>query len=219
MSENVAQTMNSPVLAVNPTEGSSLFGSLALAAAVSSAFIWSGKELPLLNLYLAAAVLLFVVEEDLRRRRIPNLVTMPAFLLALALSIFNAGLPGLLSALLGAGVAFVFLFPVFIMRWMGAGDVKALMVFGAIWGPSPLIGSLWWMLIVGGMLGIGIITYRGGLLDLIKRWWQSLRITLLTQNITYISSKDESISHGGLPFGLAIGLGAVAFQLWGLPWT
>jgi prepilin peptidase CpaA len=219
MSESVAQTMNSPVLAVNPTEGSSFFGALTLAAAISSAFIWSGKELPLLNLGLAAAVLLFVVEEDLRRRRIPNLVTMPAFLLAMALSIWSTGLVGFLTALAGAGIAFGILFPVFLMGWMGAGDVKALMALGAIWGPAQLLGSLWWMLIVGGVLGIVIITYRGGLIDMVRRWWQSLRITLATQNFTYISSMDKSISHGGLPFGVAIGLGAVAFQLWGLPWT
>jgi hypothetical protein len=53
----------------------------------------------------------------------------------------------------------------------------------------------------------------------LHRWWQSLRTTLMTKSIFYISSTDKSISHGGLPFGLAIGLGAIAFQLWGLPWT
>ncbi len=218
MSESVSQTMNSPVLVATSTEGSSLIGSLALAAAISSAFVWSGKELPLPSLVLAAAVLLFVVEEDWRHRRIPNLVTMPAFLLAIALSIWSAGLPGFLTALAGAGIAFGILFPVFLMRWMGAGDVKALMALGAIWGPSQLLGSLWWMLVVGGVLGIVIITYRGGLFDMLRRWWQSLRIALITQNFTFISSVDKSISSGGLPFGVAIGLGAIAYQLWGLPW-
>jgi prepilin peptidase CpaA len=218
MSENVAQTINSPLFAVKPMEGSSLLGPFALAAAISSVFVWAGKGLPLPSLVLTAAVLLFVVGEDLRHRRIPNRLTMPAFVMALGLSFWSAGLSGLFTALTGSGVAFLFLFPAFVMCWMGAGDVKALMVLGAIWGPYPLLGSLWWMLIVGGVLGLAIIIYRGGLTDMLNRWWLSLRITLITKKVNYISSTDEAISHGGLPFGVAIGLGAVAYQLWGLPW-
>ena len=104
------------------------------------------RGVPSPTVWWAAAFLFLVVEEDLRRRRIPNWLTFPGLGIALAAATWAGGGSGLLAALLGAGLALAIFFPLFLLRCMGAGDAKALMVLGALWGPGTLLGGLWWMM-------------------------------------------------------------------------
>jgi len=190
-----------------------------LAALLSLALVWTGKEIPLLTLVGAAVFLFLVVEEDLRRSRIPNAIVVPAFLGALVFSVLAQGLHGLGLALAGAAAAFALLFPAFALRWMGAGDVKGLMVLGALFGPRMFLGSLWWMLIAGGLLAIGIVALRGYAGSMFRRFGQSLWLSLATQRLVYIGPADAAQARTGLPFGVAMGLGVVAYQVWGFPWA
>jgi Flp pilus assembly protein protease CpaA len=102
---------------------------------------------------------------------------------------------------------------------LGAGDVKACMVLGALWGPVALLGAAWWMVVTGGVLAILIVAARGGLLDLIRRWSRSLYYTVRLGRLTYLTPDASSAAACGLPFAVAIGVGAAAFQHWGNPWV
>lgn len=190
----------------------------AVALLVSALLLWSGQEAPLPALGGAAAFLLLAVEQDVRRMRIPNALTLPALAGALGYAAWSSGASGLLTALLGAGVAFAVLFVPFLLRWLGAGDVKAVMVLGALWGAPLLLPVLWWMVVAGGVLALGALGVRGGLLDLLARWRDSARVTFATRRWTYFRPRAGSMAAGGVPFAVAIALGATAFQLWGTPW-
>jgi prepilin peptidase CpaA len=75
---------------------------------------------------LAAAI------SDMRTRRIPNKLTVPAFFAGLVFQgVFNGG-PGLLDALYGFGIGFGLLFVLWIIGGGGGGDVK-LMGALAVW--------------------------------------------------------------------------------------
>jgi prepilin peptidase CpaA len=191
---------------------------IGAGAVVSAGFVWSNQEAPLPTLVWAAAFLFLVVEEDLRRRRIPNAVTLPGLLLALGLGLWSQGWLGGVAALLGAGVAFVLLFPVFLLRGIGAGDVKAVMCIGALWGPLALLGSLWWMLLIGGLVAIAMAGARGVLIETAQRWASSAWVSLATRRWTYFAPAPGSPAAAGIPFGLAIALGAWAYRSWGIPW-
>jgi prepilin peptidase CpaA len=68
---------------------------------------------------------------DVWRRRIPNWLTVPAFLGAVAFHIALGGLAGLRFSLLGFGTGFGLLFILWIFGGGGGGDVKLMGALGA----------------------------------------------------------------------------------------
>jgi prepilin peptidase CpaA len=165
-----------------------------------------------------AAFLFLAVEQDVRRMRIPNWLTLSSLLIALALGAYQGGLDGFGEALLGAGVALAILFLPFAVRALGAGDVKAAMVLGALWTTETFLPALWWMVVAGGVMAIVMVAARGQLFDMLRRWGRSAVLTVRAARLTYISPADGSAGTG-LPFAVAMGLGAAAYQIWGTPWV
>ena len=198
----------------------SRFGaSSAIGGLVCAGFLWTAREAPLPATGWAAAFLFLAVEQDVRRLRIPNWLTVGGLALALGLAGLSAGSAGLVAAAAGAGVALVALFLPFALRWLGAGDVKAMMVFGALWGREHVLPALFWMILAGGLLAIVLVVVRGEFRDLCVRWGRSLWITLSTRRVTYFGPDPGSAASGGLPFAVAIGIGATIYQVWGFPWA
>lgn len=193
--------------------------SVAVAAGVTACLLGSGEAERLPTLAWAAVFLFLVIEYDVRTLRIPNWLNFSALAIALASSALFGGLAGLGTALGGAGLAFMLLFPAFAMGWLGAGDVKAVMVLGALWGAPVLPGLLWWMVVAGGLLAIALLTLCGGLPDLVRRWGRTLATFFFTRQIIYFAPRPGTPAAAGLPFGVAMGLGIAAHQMWGVPWA
>jgi prepilin peptidase CpaA len=137
----------------------------AIAALVVGCLLWTAQEKPLPALPWAAAFLFLAVEQDVRRFRIPNWLTFPSLLGAIALAAVTLGWEGAYAAAAGAGFAFALLFVPFACRWLGAGDVKAAMVLGALWGAELFLPICWWMVVMGGLIAVGLVALRGGFLD------------------------------------------------------
>ena len=190
----------------------------AIALLVSGVLLWTAQEAPLPALGGAAAFLLLAVEQDVRRMRIPNWLTAPALVGALGYAGFVGGLSGLGAALLGAAAGFAVLFVPFALRWLGAGDVKGCMVLGGFWGTANFLGAFWWMLVVGGVLAVGLLAAQGGFGDLLRRWLASAHLSSVRRRPIYVDADASAPARAGLPFAVAMGLGAAAFQLWGMPW-
>ena len=165
----------------------------------------------------AAAFLLLAVHQDLTRMRIPNWLTLPGLLLALCLGGLAGGLEGLLHAACGAAVALAILLPPFAFRAIGAGDVKACMVLGALWGPAVFLPAFGWMIAAGGLLALALLAIRGELGALLVRWARSATATVLTRRITYFGPAHGAAT--GLPFAVCMALGAAAYAAWGNPWS
>ena len=187
-----------------------------VAAVVGAGYFWAHNEAPSPSIWWAAGFLFVVAEEDMRTRRIPNWLTAPALAVSLLLCTWSGGWSGAGTSLLGAVTAFTLLFPAFLLRWMGAGDVKSLMVLGALWGPLTLLGTLWWMLVAGGLLALVSASAQGRLLKIFRSWGYALSMSLASRRIVY---KGTNSVASGIPFGVAMGLGAIAYGLWGLPWV
>jgi prepilin peptidase CpaA len=197
--------------------------SLTLASAVAGllvlSLVTSGSEGSLPTFGWAAAFLFAVVEEDVRRMRIPNWLTLPALAGALTYAAWVGGWTGLLYGLGGAAAGFALLFGPFAARWLGAGDVKAVMVLGALWGASVVLGLVWWMVLAGGLLGFAVLTVRGGLSEATNRWFRTVHMLVAARKFAYFPPGPEAIAAGRMPFGVAIALGVAGYQLWGVPWA
>lgn len=99
---------------------------------------------------------------DLKERRIPNLLTVPAFLLALGIRA-SMGWPALGSGLAAAGVAFGCGLVFFVVGGLGGGDVKLLTAVGAFIGWGRLDMALLVMALVGGAMGAWTIWRQGSI--------------------------------------------------------
>ena len=185
---------------------------LAGAALFSTGAFVTGPEI------IAAGLLMVVVEEDVQKRRIPNRITFFGLAAAILYATWTAGFGGLLSALAGAGVGLAVLAVPFAMRWMGAGDVKAVMALGAFFGVAAVPGLLWWITIVGGTFALCTILSREGVCDLARRWAGSLTLTALRRRPHYLCPAAGSAAATGIPFGVAIALGVAAHQAGGSTW-
>jgi len=93
---------------------------------------------------------------DVRERRLPNALTVGAFVAALALRA-PLGLDALGGGLVGALLAFGLALPFFLVGGLGGGDVKLLAAFGAFLGPQDLWFALFVMAMVGGVMAILVI--------------------------------------------------------------
>jgi prepilin peptidase CpaA len=89
---------------------------------------------------------------DHKEWRIPNALLAPSAAAALMLSTFAPGGQGLVHALLGALAGLLVFMPLYLLKGMGAGDIKLMTVIGLYAGPNltldialvtALIGGVW----------------------------------------------------------------------------
>jgi prepilin peptidase CpaA len=102
-----------------------------------------------------------VIYNDVRYRRIPNLVVLFALVAGLAINVAFGGLHGFTNSLLGFGLAFIPMLLLHIFGAMGAGDVKLFGAVGAILGVGLIPITLVLVAMLGGILAI-YTTLRAG---------------------------------------------------------
>jgi prepilin peptidase CpaA len=99
-------------------------------------------ELEPLNIWAAIAVLAFVsaaVVTDLKWLRIPNWLTVPAFLIAIVFYGLTDGWSGLFFSFGGFATGFGILFLLWVIGGGGGGDVKLMGAVGAWVGALPVL--------------------------------------------------------------------------------
>lgn len=155
--------------------------------------------------------LLFVAVSDLRKRRIPNVLSLGAIAVALLVlvihgaSVLGGSIP---SALAAAGVALALTLPAYIGNALGAGDVKLTLAMGLL-SDTPMLG-----------LGFAIGAVLAGM-------WAVL--WLLTRRAVFFVKRTDSsqqcpgsampvVSRRPVPFGAAMCAGfALSMCLHALP--
>jgi len=98
---------------------------------------------------------------DVKSRRIPNFLTVPAFVLGLTLHLIHGGWRQLLSSLAAGIICGVVFLVFYIAGGMGAGDVKLIMAVGCIAGMSHIAYLLVLTAISGGVMAIVLALARG----------------------------------------------------------
>jgi len=119
-----------------------------------------------MNLNLTAILALWLISitvMDLRSRKVKNWMVLLGLATGLA-ALFSGAQPLQVSAwsgLLGMGVAFAALLPLYALRWMGAGDVKFAAVAGLWFGLSPELLAIWLGgSLLAGLHGLAVLAWR-----------------------------------------------------------
>ena len=162
----------------------------------------------LLLLLAAAAVV------DWRTLRIPNWLTVPGMLYGLlynATSDTSIG-SGLAFAAGGLAVGMGILLPLYLMRVLGAGDVKLAGAIGAFLGAAATLKALLIVFIVGGIAALLYAAVRGAL----GRLSQNLRfvvtaLVLPTPGAFRSGVLGGAPSVGKLAYGVSIAVGTAVF--------
>ena len=163
------------------------------------------------------ALLGAAVVMDVRERRIPNAVTVPALLFAVGIA---AALPGraVIPAAAGALMALGLGFPLFAIGGIGAGDAKLLTAVGAFVGPTALLAVIIW----GGLAGCGLALVdaarRRTVVPLLMNTL-SLFIYLITLGRAGRRNTLDTPGAQAVPYGVAIAAGALAAWFIPLPGT
>lgn len=144
---------------------------------------------------------------DLRSRRIPNVLCLAGCAAGLLLA-FAQGLPALGASVLGMTTAFCLGFPLWLCRWLGAGDVKLLAAVGALAGIALLPRILVFTALCGGVLAVSATLWRGELHATLQR----LR-TWLVPAVDAPAEIPAEATRFRLPYAVAIALGSLLASL------
>lgn len=165
-------------------------------------------------LILASAVVL-VAFIDLRERRIPNLIIFPLTIIGVVLNALR-GIDGVIFSLTGLAVGLGLLFIPYLLRVMGAGDVKFLAAIGTFVGGAGSVRVLLIALLIYPLIAFCFVIAQGKLKITLRRF------TILTCNLigAFIpvlklyaerlkTMDDASISSAQTPFGLTLSIGTM----------
>jgi prepilin peptidase CpaA len=132
------------------------------------------------------------VIEDIRRLKIPNWVTFPTMLLALAAHSVTSGVDGLLFSAWGlaAGIG-LFIIP-YLMGGMGAGDAKLMGAAGAVLGAKGILMTSILVVLFGGAYGAILLALnRRYAISFVRRLWATIKTFVLTKNLILIPPETE----------------------------
>ena len=117
---------------------------------------------PAIRIFLEVLVIVAAIW-DIRTRRIPNWLTLSGVVLGVALNTFLFEISGLWFSLKGLGLAFGVYFLLYLLRAMGAGDVKLMAAVGAAAGWENWLGILVLTSIAGAVAGLLLVAFKGRL--------------------------------------------------------
>jgi prepilin peptidase CpaA len=164
----------------------------------------------------SACVLIAAAVFDLRYQKIPNALTFPTILIALAYAGFARGLDGLLFSAGGLVLGMGILIVPYLMGGMGAGDVKLLGAVGAILGPLGVVNAFVLTAFIGVIYAglFVLLRYRrtGGFAARLATMFKTY---LRTGQLIYIPT-PEGEEKPKLCYGIAIALGALCTIGWKL---
>jgi prepilin peptidase CpaA len=165
---------------------------------------------------LVGAELLAVIAAwtDLRSRRIPNWLTVPGLVIGVVANVILGGLSGLKLSLLGAGLGFALLLPFWLLRSLGAGDLKFAVALGAYTGPGRLVDILIGSVFVAGGMALVLVIYKRRFLQTMRNIGHIL-ISLVTFRLPGSHVTLDNPDALTIPKGVALALTVV---LYGVLW-
>jgi prepilin peptidase CpaA len=163
----------------------------------------------LLLLFLAGAVV-----TDLRARIIPNALVLTGALSGVLLAILHPEGIGFLSAVGGLGLGLAIFLPLYLLRAMGAGDVKLMAMAGAFLGYAAIFEAALWVLLTGGALALMFALRRSVARRMaanLREMFYSAAASVQIRSLPDFSAGPQTAAR--LPYAVAIALGVAAFLL------
>jgi prepilin peptidase CpaA len=150
---------------------------------------------------------------DLRTRKIPNWLNLSGLILGVGFNISLSASQGLKTALLGLGLAALIYLPLYLIRAMGAGDVKFMVAIGAISGPENWLTLFLMSAVLGGIASLCLVAVRGRLYVTFSNL-STITTELLHGRMPYHKDPSLDVSNEravGLPHGSLIAISVLTW--------
>ncbi|MDA0588202.1 MAG: A24 family peptidase [Planctomycetota bacterium] len=140
---------------------------------------------------------------DVARHEILNWNTYPGMLAGLLLNVagfgvLGSGFEGLSASLAGfLACGFIMLFA-FVFFQLGGGDVKLVAMMGAFLGVELGLFALLWMFSVGFVLGVAIIIWQVGFVQIVKNVWWHLALVIKARSWVPMTTEQRKPLDRGL---------------------
>jgi len=147
---------------------------------------------------------------DLKSRRIPNWLVLAGLIVSLAYQTLAPTGAGFSSWMGGLAVGFGIFLPLYLLRTMGAGDVKLMAAVGSFLGASVTLGAILLTLVVGGFLAVlyALLCRRMRILMANLRFMATdLVVKVAIGEVPQTVAPAESA--GKIPYGVAIAVGTL----------
>lgn len=174
------------------------------------AFVTFPPTLPAWSVAAMAVLAVAATVTDLRARKVPNWLTLPAMAVALAAHGFTGGTGlGLVGSLKGLAVGLVPL----AVCWLalgapGGGDAKLMGAFGALGGWEFAVQAMFLGFVAAAVMAVIVMIRRRVVRQTLRRLWLTLMM------VAGGAAKSAEAVVGGdsptIPFAVALSLGAVA---------
>jgi prepilin peptidase CpaA len=161
------------------------------------------------------ALLVVAAVIDWRTYRIPNWLTVGGMAFGLIYNTVSAtaAWSGLLWACAGLATGLVVMLPAYVLRIMGAGDVKLMATVGAFLGAPEILYAVLCTLIVGGFAAIAFAVYRRAFRRMTGN------VAEIVQSMAFAAiagykpppAMEGRASVGKFPYGISIAIGTLAW--------
>ena len=164
-----------------------------------------------INFIEGAVLLVLALKSDIQSRKIKNKVTLPFIIAGLLTNLFFSGYEGLINSLLGIIVPIVFLFALYALRMLGAGDIKLLSALGAVFGVEGIFKIMAYSFIAGGIIAFAIVLIRKNAKERFLHLFNYLKSVFLTLHIIPYTDFNDKEDAGKFPFAYAVFCGGLVF--------
>lgn len=151
-------------------------------------------------------MILICLYTDLKYGRIPNNITIPGFLIGIALSIIAGDIT---NCLFGAAAASIVYLTMYKIGYMAAGDVKFMIAAAALLGEKINYIAIPLVILSGTAISVMMLIKKGILIKVLKLSWDDLRYRTLKLIFEGKLKLDKPCIEGStyMPFMPSIALG------------
>jgi len=169
-------------------------------------------------------LLLLAFIGDIKSNKVRNTLTLTFILLGIISNLIFRGFGGFFLSFLGILLPFMIFLPLYILKMLGAGDIKLFSAIGAICGYRFLLRSMIYSFLTGGIIALIVILIQKNSKQRLSHLIHYILNCFLTSSIqpycsnyysdcdiaiTLNSNADIQVNKAMFPFACAISLGTV----------
>jgi prepilin peptidase CpaA len=149
----------------------------------------------------------WAVITDISDKKIPNYLVFSFMLGGVIYNGLNEGLSGLTTSISGTLLPLLVLFPFFLMRTLGAGDIKLFMAIGSFAGLGIIINIILYSILAGGVIALIIMFLKNNIISSLKNVCIYIKNTIIMKKIIPYKTSLNQNSSNVFRFSYAILIG------------
>lgn len=155
-------------------------------------------------------LLLLALISDIKTCKIKNFITYGFMIAGLAINYKEKGIEGFVLSLQGIILPVVCLLILYIIKVIGAGDIKLFSAVGAVAGGGFVLYAIVFSFICGGFIASGIILARKNGLKRFKNLLLYVKSCLISMRLLQYEDPETAEETGRFRFSIAIASGTAA---------